>query len=70
MSAPIPVTVSDHLKAALASLDRAREGARTVPLDARVGLVVDVREVVSREIVSAEYSIARAIHLIAGGAEA
>lgn len=64
-----PVTVSDHLKAALAALNRAREGARTAPLDARVGLVVDVREVTVREIVNAEYSIARAIHLIAGGPE-
>lgn len=65
----VPITVSDHLKSALGALDRARVASRDQPLDARIGLVVDVRSVVQREIVSAEYSIARAIHLIAGGPE-
>lgn len=52
--------LSEHLAAALAALDRAREAAR---LDG-----VQHREVVQHEITSAESSVARARHLIEGPA--
>lgn len=51
--------LSDHLADALAALNRAREAARDEHH-------VNHREVVQREITSAEHSIARVIGLIAG----
>ena len=51
--------LSDHLAEALAALNRAREAARDEH-------GVNHREVVQREITSAEHSIARVIGLIAG----
>lgn len=55
----VGMLLSDHLADALAALNRAREAAR----DERR---VNHRDVVQREITSAEHSIARVIGLIAG----
>jgi hypothetical protein len=50
--------LSDHLLEALAALNRAREAARNE--------TVNHRATVIREITSAETSLARVLHLIAG----
>ena len=51
--------LSDHLLEALAALNRARESAQFEE--------VNMRSTVIRELTSAEVSIARVLHLIAGG---
>jgi hypothetical protein len=54
--------LSDHLLEALAAMNRAREAAHNEK--------VNHREIVVREITSAEHSLARALHFIVGRGEA
>lgn len=55
----VPMTLSDYLLEALAALDRARRATQDEK--------IVHREVVVREITAAETSLARVLHLIAGG---
>lgn len=55
----MPDTLTDELRSALAALLRARE-------ELAHATTVQLREVVYREITSAEVSIARVLHLVGG----